>query len=73
MQERSEAMTTAPPMSPFDCLYACAELQDRWFEWQRALCQPIADAQAACMRQWLEQCSWSGPDVVLARGCEQLA
>ena len=48
-------------------------LAEGWLDWQRAMWQPLVDAQAEYMRQWSEQSGWPIPQAVPTRGGEQLA
>jgi hypothetical protein len=52
---------------------ACVRLAEGWFDWQRAVWQPLLDMQAESMRQWSGQAGWPMAPFVPERGGEQLA
>jgi hypothetical protein len=53
---------------------AYARWVEGWFDWQRALWQPLIDAQAEYLRQWQEQAGLPALGLLAPlRGGEQLA
>jgi len=74
-------MTTTPslrepraeaPSAPMNWLDAYAGLLEHWIDWHSQAWQPFADAQAECVRLWINRCGWSIGEAVSLRGTEQL-
>ena len=68
-----DALSVAPYAVAMDWVDAYARATEGWFDWQRAMWQPLADAQAEYLRQWSELSGWPMPQAVPVRGGEQLA
>jgi hypothetical protein len=79
-------MPTTPNVSPSSCppfirawpdafpwFDAWSQWLEGWFEWQRAVWQPVIDAQAEYLFRWQEQSGLPALGLAPLRGGEQLA